>query len=144
MLHLHVLTFTLFLTLFVVHPSSAFNFHKIVRQQSKAAINVDVAKLIIGGALVLSPLMVQADDLDGGGYTAVPVQLTNREARTEVPPNSREVKAVVIKNGNSNGKGEEDLTYLGKLKKEQAKQEGRKKSKTERAKDLCETLGRGC
>jgi hypothetical protein len=35
--------------------------------------------------------------------------------------------------------------YLGSLQKEQAKQDGiTKKSKSQRAKDLCETLGRGC
>ena len=39
---------------------------------------------------------------------------------------------------------ESDGSYLGSLKKEQFKQEQRKKSKVERAKDLCETLGRGC
>jgi hypothetical protein len=39
---------------------------------------------------------------------------------------------------------ESDGSYLGSLKKEQLKQEQRKKSKVERSKDLCETLGRGC
>ena len=38
----------------------------------------------------------------------------------------------------------EDKSYLGSLQKEKLKQEARKKSKLERAKDLCETLGRGC
>ena len=39
---------------------------------------------------------------------------------------------------------ESDGSYLGSLKKEQLKQEQRKKSKVERSKYLCETLGRGC
>ena len=38
----------------------------------------------------------------------------------------------------------EDKSYLGSLQKEKMKQEARKKSKAERARDLCETLGRGC
>jgi hypothetical protein len=36
-------------------------------------------------------------------------------------------------------------SYAGSLKKEKAKQEAQnKKSKADRRKDLCETLGRGC
>jgi len=35
-----------------------------------------------------------------------------------------------------------DGSYLGSLRKELLEQDQRKKSKTERAKDLCETLGR--
>lgn len=38
----------------------------------------------------------------------------------------------------------DDESYANSLKKEQAKQDARKKSKSARAKDLCETLGRGC
>jgi hypothetical protein len=38
----------------------------------------------------------------------------------------------------------DDINYSNSLKKERAKQDARKKSKTARAKDLCESLGRGC
>jgi hypothetical protein len=39
----------------------------------------------------------------------------------------------------------EDDSYAGSLKKEQAKQDARsKKTKEEKRRDLCETLGRGC
>jgi hypothetical protein len=38
----------------------------------------------------------------------------------------------------------DDINYSNSLKKERAKQDSRKKSKTARAKDLCESLGRGC
>ena len=38
-------------------------------------------------------------------------------------------------------KASEDDSYVNKLKKEQLKQESRKKSKVQRSKDLCETLG---
>ena len=38
-------------------------------------------------------------------------------------------------------KASEDDSYVSKLKKEQLKQESRKKSKVQRSKDLCETLG---
>ena len=137
---LRLLALALLLAL-LSRSSTAFNLHRLVRQTK--VFNVNVAKLVIGGALVMSPLVAQAaDDMDDGGYTAVPVQLMNREVSTQTA-NNREEKVVQIQNGNSKG-GDEDLTYLGKLKKEQAKQEGRKKSKTDRAKDLCETLGRGC
>ena len=39
---------------------------------------------------------------------------------------------------------DDDISYSNSLAKEQKKQESRKKSKTERSKDLCESLGRGC
>ena len=38
-------------------------------------------------------------------------------------------------------KASDDDSYVNKLKKEQSKQESRKKSKVQRSKDLCETLG---
>ena len=38
----------------------------------------------------------------------------------------------------------DDGSYLKSLEKERIKQSQQKKSKTQRAKDLCETLGRGC
>lgn len=37
-----------------------------------------------------------------------------------------------------------DDSYLNSLDKEQKKQNARKKTKTERSRDLCESLGRGC
>ena len=41
-------------------------------------------------------------------------------------------------------KASDDDNYVNKLKKEQLKQESRKKSKVQRSKDLCETLGIIC
>ena len=38
----------------------------------------------------------------------------------------------------------EDRSYSDSLKKEQAIQESRKRTKAERAKDMCEMMGRGC
>ena len=38
----------------------------------------------------------------------------------------------------------EDRSYSNSLKKEQAIQESRKRTKAERAKDMCEMMGRGC
>jgi len=39
---------------------------------------------------------------------------------------------------------ENDESYLNSLRKEQGKQQSMKKTKAQRAKDLCESLGRGC
>ena len=39
---------------------------------------------------------------------------------------------------------ESDGSYFGSLQKEKVKQDQQKRSKAQRAKDLCETLGRGC
>jgi hypothetical protein len=43
------------------------------------------------------------------------------------------------------GSGSRDLSYMERLKAEQAKQKSQKtKTKAERRDDLCEVLGRGC
>eukprot|EP00607_Mallomonas_marina_P002833 CAMPEP_0182427726 /NCGR_PEP_ID=MMETSP1167-20130531/19014_1 /TAXON_ID=2988 /ORGANISM="Mallomonas Sp, Strain CCMP3275" /LENGTH=81 /DNA_ID=CAMNT_0024610167 /DNA_START=243 /DNA_END=488 /DNA_ORIENTATION=+ len=47
-------------------------------------------------------------------------------------------------NGSENIKEGDEETYGASLKRERAKQDAMKKSKSARAKDLCETLGRGC
>ena len=45
---------------------------------------------------------------------------------------------------NSNPSDTDDTSYLNSLRKEQGKQQSMKKTKAQRAKDLCESLGRGC
>jgi hypothetical protein len=45
------------------------------------------------------------------------------------------------KSGSDDGN---DGSYMSSLQKEQAKQKAQKRSKAQKAKDLCETLGRGC
>lgn len=44
----------------------------------------------------------------------------------------------------SGSEGKVDDSYLGSLSREKTKQERLKKGKSERGKDLCEMLGRGC
>lgn len=55
-------------------------------------------------------------------------------------------KSSVLKAGSVGGvpASDEDRSYSNSLKKEQAIQESRKKSKAERARDMCEMMGRGC
>ena len=54
-------------------------------------------------------------------------------------------KSALIKGGADKvGSIEEDRSYSNSLKKEQAIQESRKKTKAERARDMCEMMGRGC
>jgi len=53
-------------------------------------------------------------------------------------------KAGVVAGSNANTDASQEDSYAGSLKREMAKQEKQKKSKSDRARDLCEQLGRGC
>ena len=44
----------------------------------------------------------------------------------------------------SSGTSQNEGSYLESLQKEKLKQDQQKKTKAQRARDLCETLGRGC
>jgi hypothetical protein len=53
-------------------------------------------------------------------------------------------KSSIVKGGPEKVVDGDDRSYSNSLKKEQAIQESRKKTKAERAKDMCEMMGRGC
>lgn len=53
-------------------------------------------------------------------------------------------KSALVKSGGEVAAAGEERSYSNSLKKEQAIQESRKRTKAERARDMCEMMGRGC
>ena len=54
------------------------------------------------------------------------------------------VQRKLAKQRELSGGSDSDGSYLSSFKKEQAKQKAQKRSKAQKARDLCESLGRGC
>ena len=69
------------------------------------------------------------------------LQLQNKSSTTPVPTDNSNSS---IQDRDNNAPRENDESYLNSLRKEQGKQQSMKKTKAQRAKDLCESLGRGC
>eukprot|EP01039_Chlorochromonas_danica_P005592 gene5592-6156_t len=80
---------------------------------------------------------------------AVPIVVVSQPVKDQIPTSSgdsetaRVLRKISLQKEKGGNEGEE--SYLDTLKREKGKQDVmRKKSKSERSKDMCEALGRGC
>jgi hypothetical protein len=101
--------------------------------------------------------VLAVDSIDGGISPAIISNSSNNNELTDIEQ-ARVLRKLQLQNksttttdnGNSiqerdnNTPRENDESYLNSLRKEQGKQQSMKKTKAQRAKDLCESLGRGC
>lgn len=103
--------------------------------------------------------VLAVDSIDGGISPAIINNSNNDSNNNELTDieQARVLRKLQLQNksstttDNSNSIQERDSTprendesYLNSLRKEQGKQQSMKKTKAQRAKDLCESLGRGC
>ena len=95
-----------------------------------------VAGALVAGGMVLPVLADLDEDADVGAVVARPISFVSVEAGTT--NSAARAKQVDAQNE------QDDSSYLSSLAREQKKQESQKKTKAQRAKDLCEKLGRGC
>eukprot|EP00981_Chlorochromonas_danica_P000727 scaffold156_cov173-Ochromonas_danica.AAC.15 len=105
---------------------------------------IAASALLVGleGGCLLSSSMVMATD-------AVPIVVVSQPVKDQIPTSSgdsetaRVLRKISLQKEKGGNEGEE--SYLDTLKREKGKQDVmRKKSKSERSKDMCEALGRGC
>jgi hypothetical protein len=145
---------TLFLVVVACNGYSWIGAHKAPIQRIKKAVASGVVASSLGlGLGSLAPVQVQVaradeastvmvDTLDAPAQTNKPkpigVQTVDISSSSEEDRVQR--KLAMQKSAKEPGEGK----YADSLKKEQAKQKDRKKSKTARSQDLCEVLGRGC
>ena len=123
-------------------PKYTFDIEKI----SKSSRNVN----IIGGSmlaiclLTASPVFADLASDDSADIESVApraMKITNQaDDISQVQKKSGIVKSTTLKETEVG----DDRSYSNSLKKEQAIQNSRKKTKAERAKDMCEMMGRGC
>lgn len=123
-------------------PKYTFDIEKI----SKSCRNVN----IIGGSVLAICLLTSSpafadlasdDSADIESVAPRAMKITNQaDDISQVQKKSSIVKSSVVKDTAV----VDDRSYSNSLKKEQAIQESRKKTKAERAKDMCEMMGRGC
>ncbi len=106
---------------------TAWSLHSSPTFPTLPAAAVDDSNITMMTPITMTP----ADNIDAS-------QLENDRVQRKI---KKQLAASGVTNDNVGGK---DDSYRNSLKREQAKQEGMKKSKSQRAKDLCESLGRGC
>lgn len=92
-----------------------------------------VAGALVAGGLVLPVLADLDEDADVGAVVARPISFVSVESGTISTTKRAEAQTE-----------QDDSSYLSSLAREQKKQDSQKKTKAQRAKDLCEKLGRGC
>ena len=106
-------------------------------------------KKVMLGLVVSSSLIVTPQSLIAVGLPDFDSETEVKAVSTVTTTSSSPIKIVGTSKVQSDKKpssssDDDDLSYSNSLAKEQKKQEARKKSKSARSKDLCETLGRGC
>ena len=112
----------------------------------KLARTIAIAAIVIPSLTFSS--VIRADDNADDLVMAAPkplsiVTTSTSESAASEPRQPKKVGVVSI-SPDLKQSSSDDESYANSLKREQAKQEARKKTKSERARDLCETLGRGC
>jgi hypothetical protein len=115
----------------------AFQAHALRVGSSSGWTKQSLARGIAVGVLLpfLSISPVFADDVTG---VAAPTPMSVRVIGTSTPTSdSKKIER-------ASTSAETDDTYMTSLKKEAAKQNAMKKTKAQKAVDLCERLGRGC
>ena len=132
-----------FLFLYLFGVSNALLFQKppfLIKTMAGSEGSTQFKTLLIGGLMSFSLF---------NGYPALAESLDDVSSDTpivkiSVNTDTSEDNNRVNRKLEKLKRAEDDLSYGAKLQKEQKKQEIRKKSKSERSKDLCESLGRGC
>lgn len=95
---------------------------------------------VLPSILSIHPAYADLDsDAEFSGNVARPINVISVSAPSAVDGSAAvSTQKPILKDSS------DDESYLSSLQREQKKQEARKKSKTQRSKDLCESLGRGC
>ena len=121
-------------------PKYSFDLKEITETGKKNAI--------IGGSLLaicfistttMAPAFADLASDDSAEIESVAPRMMKISTNDESSPTLK--KTTTLKNDVTT---EDDRSYSSSLKKEQAIQNARKKTKAERAKDMCEMMGRGC
>jgi hypothetical protein len=123
-------------------PTYTFDIEKI----SKSSRNVN----LIGGSmlaiclLTASPVFADLASDDSADIESVAPRAMKITSQADDISQVQKKSSVLKSSANKETVVADDRSYSNSLKKEQAIQESRKKTKAERAKDMCEMMGRGC
>jgi hypothetical protein len=82
-----------------------------------------------------------ADDVTDVSMAPAEINMSKEDEAARIQRKLAKQRAM---SGQGDDKRNENKSYAESLKKEKAKQDAAKKTKAQRARDLCETLGRGC
>jgi len=111
----------------------------------------NIKKVLLGSLLVSSSLISMPQSLIAAGLPDFDSEMEVKAVSTVTTTSNNAIKAITTtsvqsdkKSSSSISDDDDELSYSNSLAREQKKQEARKKSKSARSKDLCETLGRGC
>ena len=111
----------------------------------------NIKKVLLGSLLVSSSLISMPQSLIAAGLPDFDSEMEVKAISTVTTTSNNAIKAITTtsvqsdkKSSSSISDDDDELSYSNSLAREQKKQEARKKSKSARSKDLCETLGRGC
>ena len=114
----------------------------------KKAVGVSVVSVGILSTVSVTGIVVHADDLsDMSSPTSsniISVTTSTVPVSTSGLDDDARVQRKLAKQRELSGGSDSDGSYLSSFKKEQAKQKAQKRSKAQKARDLCESLGRGC
>ena len=126
-------------------PKYSFNVEKMYENGRKGAIIgasvIAVCLLNVNGIQPAFADLASDDSAEIESVAPRPMRITSQaDDVLKVQKKSSLLKSGVDKIAST----EEDRSYSNSLKKEQAIQESRKKTKAERARDMCEMMGRGC
>lgn len=116
----------------LIPSSPSFFSSTLPKLLSKRFLTMVSASIILAGSN--SQIALSDDGIDMGDFSAEVVRV-----KTIVTTDSSEGDKA-----NESKNVEDSKSYVSSLQREKSKQEARKKSKVERSKDLCESLGRGC
>jgi len=120
----------------------------IVKHNSINRLKNTISSLIISSSLLLSSssssFAIDLPDISSDSDVTTISTSTSTNAIRIISTTSSNIKQDKKVSNTISNDDDDDLSYGASLAKEQKKQESRKKSKSERARDLCESLGRGC
>lgn len=140
-----VLVFSLLLLATFVAMSHCYNFMPLQSKFRKCiACTVLVSSIGTGLLPTVSLADEAAEDLSAPVVTTKMITLVNSDGELSKEEERVKRKLALQNKDTPVSVSSDDDSFSASFQREQAKQNARKKTKTERARDLCESLGRGC
>lgn len=123
-------------------PKYTFDIEKI--SKSSRNVNLIGGSLLAISLLTASPVFADLASDDSADIESVAPRAMKVTNQADNISQVQRKSGIVMGTTTKETVVADDRSYSNSLKKEQAIQESRKKTKAERAKDMCEMMGRGC
>lgn len=110
----------------------------------RSHLQKSAACILLTSQFFLIPANAELDDINTVSNAGTNQVISSTSVKSSATEEERVKRKLELQRQSKSVGTSESNSYLDSLSRERSKQEGQKKTKSARSKDLCEVLGRGC